>query len=292
MKFNIILFVSVLLLSGCSEIVFPLNEPALAVEGWIEDDGHPIVIVTSSVTVSQEYQDWDTLRDHMIRWARVTVSDGEQSVVLTGKYSNKHFPPYIYTTARLRGEAGKTYSLMVEYENYVETAVTTIPQPIPFEYIKVVSKDDGYGIVAGFKDNAQTKDYYRMFTMVEKVDSTYKPSFMGLVDDAVLTDGVSELSVYSAFVSDFGAVQRSPMSFLENDVVRLRFSTMEEVIFDYWTDYDDVTSLSSNPFFPVNKKIRSNVSSGMGYWAGYGSTYHKVSIADSIALGRVWPAAD
>jgi hypothetical protein len=79
---------------------------------------------------------------------------------------------------------------------------------------------------------------------------------------------------------------------LENDVVRLRFSTMEEVIFDYWTDYDDVTSLSSNPFFPVNKKIRSNVSSGMGYWAGYGSSYYRVSIADSLALGRVWPAAD
>ena len=46
--------------------------------------------------------------------------------------------------------------------------------------------------------------------------------------------------------------------------------------------------LTGYPFFPVNKKIRSNVSSGMGYWAGYGSSYYKVSIADSLALGRVW----
>jgi group I intron endonuclease len=56
---------------------------------------------------------------------------------------------------------------------------------------------------------------------------------------------------------------------------------------DYWMDYDDIASLAANPFFPVNKRIRSNVSSGMGCWAGYGSSYYRVSIADSLAQGRV-----
>ena len=78
------------------------------------------------------------------------------------------------------------------------------------------------------------------------------------------------------------------MSYLEDDIVRIRFSSMDETSFNYWADYDDVTTLSTNPFFPVNKKIRSNISSGMGYWAGYGSSYYRISILDSLAMGRVF----
>ena len=129
--------------------------------------------------------------------------------------------------------------------------------------------------------------------MIEGIDSTYVPSFMGLVDDSVLTaDEVNEVSVFGAFVANFGSEQRAPTFFFEEDVVRFRLSNMDEASFNYWEDYDDVSSLSMNPFFPVNKKIRSNVSSGMGCWTGYGSSYYTVSIADSLALGRVWPAVD
>lgn len=275
-------------LSGCSDVVLPSDRPQIVVEGWIEDGGFPVVIVTQSVPVSTEYQSMDILADYLIKWAKVSISDGEREVVLTGGPNEDYFPPYIYTTARMRGEAGKTYSLKVEYSGRTETAVTTVPQAVPLEYVKVVERDNGYGIVAGFKDNPSTKDYYRFFSKLEGVDSTYVPSFLGLMDDTVLGEGVTEVSVNLAFVTNFANVEHSPMSYLEDDVVRIRFCTMDETSFNYWSDFDDVSSLSANPFFPVNKKIRSNISSGMGYWAGYGSSYHMVSIPDSLSAGRVF----
>lgn len=279
-----------MVLAGCAtDVVFSQDSPEIVVEGWIEDGGFPVVIVTTSVPVSTDYKDWDTLMDHLVRWAKVSISDGEKEVILTGKMDTDYFPPYIYTTARMRGEAGKKYSLKVEYGGRTETAETTIPSKAPLEYVKVLERTDGYGIVAGLKDNTETKDYYKFFTMVEGVDSTYVSSFLGLVDDVVLGEEVTDIAVNSSFVSNFNTIERSQVSYEEDDVVRVRFVTMDETSFNYWSDYDDVTILSTNPFFPVNKKIRSNISSGMGYWAGYGSTYYRVSIADSLALGRFVP---
>lgn len=279
-----------MVLAGCAtDVVFSQDSPEIVVEGWIEDGGFPVVIVTTSVPVSTDYKDWDTLMDHLVRWAKVSISDGEKEVILTGKMDTDYFPPYIYTTARMRGEAGKKYSLKVEYGGRTETAETTIPSKVPLEYVKVLERTDGYGIVAGLKDNTETKDYYKFFTMVEGVDSTYVSSFLGLVDDVVLGEEVTDIAVNSTFVSNFNTIERSQVSYEEDDVVRVRFVTMDETSFNYWSDYDDVTILSTNPFFPVNKKIRSNISSGMGYWAGYGSTYYRVSIADSLALGRFVP---
>lgn len=279
-----------MVLAGCAtDVVFSQDSPEIVVEGWIEDGGFPVVIVTTSVPVSTDYKDWDTLMDHLVRWAKVSISDGEKEVILTGKMDTDYFPPYIYTTARMRGEAGKKYSLKVEYGGRTETAETTIPSKVPLEYVKVLERTDGYGIVAGLKDNTETKDYYKFFTMVEGVDSTYVSSFLGLVDDVVLGEEVTDIAINSTFVSNFNTIERSQVSYEEDDVVRVRFVTMDEASFNYWSDYDDVTILSTNPFFPVNKKIRSNISSGMGYWAGYGSTYYRVSIADSLALGRFVP---
>lgn len=283
------------LLIGCSETVLPSNDSQLVVEGWIEDGMHPTVIVTTSAIVTQKYQDWSVLEEHVVRWAKVTVSDGEESVILTGRFNKDYFPPYVYTTAKMEGEAGKTYTLTVEYKGMVATATTTVPEKVGLEYMKVVESKDGdgkYNIIAGLEDNPQTKDYYRFFTKNVKRDSVYAPSFLGLVDDSVLHEGVNEISVFSAFVTNFGSDQPSPVYYLEDDVISIRFATMDEITFNYWEDYDDVSSLSMNPFFPVSKKIRSNVSSGMGYWAGYGSSYYTVSIADSLALGRVWPVSE
>ena len=163
-----------MVLAGCAtDVVFSQDSPEIVVEGWIEDGGFPVVIVTTSVPVSTDYKDWDTLMDHLVRWAKVSISDGEKEVILTGKMDTDYFPPYIYTTARMRGEAGKKYSLNVEYGGRTETAETTIPSKVPLEYVKVLERTDGYGIVAGLKDNTETKDYYKFFTMVEGVDSNY-----------------------------------------------------------------------------------------------------------------------
>lgn len=279
----LILFMS-LLAAGCSYLTEKEYEPEIVVEGWIEDGGFPVVIVTSTVQVTDQYKSWTDLQENIIRWAKVSVSDGEEEVVLTGKMNNDYFPPYIYTTARMRGQAGRTYTLKVEYSDRVVTARTTVPEPVPLEWIRVQTSENGYcSIRAGLKDNPDTKDYYKFFTKKVRKDSIYQSSFMGLVNDEVLKDEVSEIIVRGAFDPEFGASDSS-IYYDKDDEVMIRFCTLDEESYRYWEDFEDILSLSRNPFFPVNKKISSNVSSGYGYWAGYGSVYYKISISDSLSV--------
>lgn len=283
---RISLYIILLLSCSCSEVFTLEYKPELAVEGWIEDGGYPIVMVTSTVPVTDEYFSLDSLGNHIIRWAKVSISDGENEHVLTGRMNKDYFPPYIYTSFRLKGQVGKKYTLKVEYSGRTVTAETTIPEPVPLEWIKVkTSGDGGAYVTAGLSDDPMRKNRYKFFTKIEGKDSVYTSSFMGLIDDEILSDGTNEIIVRGLFDPEFGS-EDSSIYFSDKDVVHIRFCTLDKAAFDYWEDNEDVQSLSRNPFFPVNKKIRSNVSTGYGYWAGYGSVYYKVSIADSLRVNK------
>lgn len=273
---------------GCSEVNLPQSPQQIVVEGWAEDGGRPVVIVTTTVPVSDEYRDMDELREHVVRWATVRISDGDEEVVLSGRKDNDYFPPYVYSKDTYRVKAGKTYSIKVEYGGRVLTSSVTVPERKPLEYIRVERADgenDAFRLVAGLKDNPETVDRYKFFVKREKEDSSYLSSFLGYIDDVALNDPVEEIPVYNGMriISNSFNQYFSP-----SDVVYVKFSVLDDQTWQYWSDYEEITSLSRNPFFPVSSRIRTNVKGGYGYWAGFGSTYYKVSIPDSLALGRVY----
>ena len=77
------------MLAACdSDYGITLQQPALVVEGWIEDGGFPVVILSQTIPVSKGSQNMNDLIDYVIRWAKVTVSDGTDSVALIGKYDD------------------------------------------------------------------------------------------------------------------------------------------------------------------------------------------------------------
>jgi hypothetical protein len=272
-----LLILSLLAFWACQDAVLPYHTPEIVVEGWIENEGYPVVMLTTTVPVNESVKDSSDLAGHIIRWGKVTVSDGEKEVVLAGKKDDRYFPPYIYTTSRIKGEVGKTYRLMVEYSGRIVTASTTIPKPAQLEYIKVrKTEDEKYYMSAGLKDDRSTKDYYKIFTKVRKRDSTYNSAFLGLTDDVVLGDGIEEIPINKG-VGSLTGIEENHFSL--NDIVDIRFCTLDRKSWEYWSDFEEIQSLSRNPFFPITTDIRSNIEGGLGYWAGYGSTYYSIEIS-------------
>ena len=276
-----------LLLAGCSEVKLPEAEPLLVIDGWIETGKGPVVMVSSSVPVNQVIGDEEDLKKYIVTWCKVSVSDGEREVVLTGMVNDDYFPPYIYTTSSIKGVAGKTYTLTVEESKGRKvTAVTTIPEPVPIEMIKVKKSKlsaDSYYLTGTIKDNPATKDYYKVFIKTHGKDSTYVPSFLGLFNDEILNSNGDEIPIYNRIDNND---RDQSTTFTADDNIMIRFCTLDETAHKYWSDFDDIT-MSQNPLFPVTSKIRSNITGGLGHWSGYGSSYYRVSIADSLALGRV-----
>jgi len=253
----------------------------MIVEGWIDADGFPVVILTEAIIVDDEYRDYSNISDHIIKWAKVTINDGDSEVVLTGKATDNYFPPYIYTTAKMRGVVGKKYKLTVEYKDYYAEAETVIPDKLLLDSIIARPCDDVDSLCylnAYFHDSPSEKNYYKFFTMVEGCDSFYLSSNLAVFDDAQFAGESVGVTIYSGN-SIFDEDERS--YFNAGDRVFVKFAHIDSVAFAYWEMYRDVVAFSRNFLMPYSRNLPSNVVGAQGYWFGYGSTEYMVDVTRS-----------
>ena len=258
--------VLVLALVACAKTE-QVGDSQLVVEGWIENGGHPVVMVSESIGIATgKAISSKEILGHIAKWAKVTVSDGTNTEILTGIPDSRYFPPYIFTSSKITGEVGKSYSLTVEYKDYKVEAETRIPDPVPIEKVYVQSvTDTTASLRVCFTDPPQKGNYYKVFTKTEEKDSHYHPSAMTNISDESL-NGYTEVIVYST--------QRLMDSIdMPNihlgDVMWIKLCTMERKNFEYWNNFEMM--LASNAFNTFYENDMSNyVKGGVGYWAGYG----------------------
>ena len=61
---------------------------------------------------------------------------------------------------------------------------------------------------------------------------------------------------------------------------------MDEEMFAYWSDYEDISMFARNPFFHCTSPIRTNINGGLGYWAGYGASIYRIKIPSDQREGN------
>lgn len=263
------MFVS-LLCSACNERELPAQVPQLVVEGYIDDGGFPVVMLTTTFPVSTVPQRTDSIVEHLLRWAKVTVSDGEQDVVLTGMADEAYFPPFVYTTSRLRGQAGRKYMLRVEYEGFSATAVTTIPAPPIVDSLIVMPTevDSLFSLRVYLKDTLRSLPCYMVFVRSGVDGRQWLPAYLGL------KQGVQGEEKFSIVVnkpwSTVGSLEYSPF-FCRGDTVGVKVSRIDEQVYLFWKDYANSVNFQRNPLMPFSENAHSNINGGIGCWYGCGS---------------------
>lgn len=274
---NVFIFsVLIVLMVACETLEMPQLDEQITVEGWIDEDGHPIVMLTKAVGVDNTIRNISDLSDYIVKWAKVTVSDGEQSVILTGKFNKRYYPPYIYTTGDLTGEAGKTYSLLVEYQNHILTAQTTIPPHVDIDTAFAVTASDtaSYGIKIIFSDNSSTHDYYKTFSNCDSSSNMYLSTIMQTIDDSNAAGKEIENTIYRGRFLD----QKDNPGFRKGEVVMVKLCHIDSLSFNFWREYENSLSFSRNPLLRYNNNITTNISGGFGYWCGYGASVRRVVV--------------
>lgn len=260
-----------LALVACVSKPTPYDEGRFVVEGWIDDGAEPVVLVTSLVTASSQPQRKEDLEKHLIAIAEVVVTEGDHRYTLTGRRDEHYLPPYVYTTDAFKGEAGKTYGLEVRYLNRTCRGSATIPEASEVESFTVTPESDTlYSLKAKLRSRAGAS--YKFFTRVEKRDSTFCSSLLGVVRgngermEVPVSRGWSILTEW-----------RQPL-FRKGEIVHVRCCSIEDAMYDFWKSFDDVTSLARNPIFPVTTNVVPNLQGAYGYWAGYGAREYTVEI--------------
>ncbi len=266
MKHAFLLLFVCLAVAACSK-----NDPDpqsyLVLEGWIENGAHPYVLLSESIPLvaDRDVQPSD-LVGFVAKWAKVTVSDGSHEVVLTGHVDQNYFPPYVFTTDEITGEVGKTYDIRVEYKDYVVTGSTTIPEPVPIDSLRILTRQDSTCTLGCyFTDPPAKGNYYKVFTMTSDKDKRWQPSSMACVSDEVI-DGPTEVPLFCA--------QRM-MDYLNypnlyyGDDVWVKLCTMDEYGYRFWKNFE-LSQSSSLGIIWLNNKVESNIQGAVGYWIGYG----------------------
>lgn len=268
-------------LQSCAPDYFEDKRSELVVEGWIEDNRPPVVILSKTLTLSDKYQSLTDLKDYIVTWAKVSVSDGVDTVVLTGKYDPEYFPPYVYTTGRMFGRVGATYTLMVEYEDIYVTAETRIlPSPV-MENMRVVRSEDSdslYQIEITMRDESPEKDYYQVFTKTGTSSKQFFASYLGYFTDDVIIDGtfIPVFRGKSAMDEDY-----TPY-FKENDSVSVKIAHIDNGAYEFWSTYSKNVNMPSSMFLTAISRVPSNISGALGYWCGMGSLRKNIVISEHI----------
>ena len=266
-------FLAALMLS-CEKRLLPEDQNVIIVEGWIDAGGQPVVMVTRSLPVRlrDDAIELEHLSDYVIKFARVTVSDGVNSVLLTGRVDTRYVPGYIYTSNFLTGEAGKTYTLTVRTGGQYLEAETTIPLYPPSVDSVVCghapSDPSRCEVTAYLKRNSGREEYFKSFYQEGVGQAQFLSSFLGVVDGS-LTDSLFTIPVIKG-ITDYDKSDDS--RFFANDtLVSLKISAMDDISYEIWRSYEDNNRFRSMFFSSSVREVATNIEGGRGYWCGFNS---------------------
>jgi hypothetical protein len=274
MKNSCLFFLGIIAIS-CNKDDFSAEtklESKIVVEGWIETDDVPQLILSSSIPIT-EVVDSTNVLDHAIRSAKVTVSDGQREEVLRVKNDKDRVPPFVYVGAEIIGEAGKTYTLKIEYLNRTVTATTTIPKSVPLisaEYIKNKVIDTSGYVFIKFNDPINEKNFYQIATKIAEKEPIFVPAFYGNLDDKNFDSSEISMQVNRG-VLIFPKTKYKPY-FTDGDLIFVKLRTINKDALDFWNSWQNEIVNSRNPIYPSNTSLKSNINGGIGLWAGYGQS--------------------
>lgn len=264
-------------LQGCDLEATTSRQSQLVVEGWIDAGEFPIVKLTRTVPLGEYNVPLDSLSRYVERWAKVSISDGERTEFMVGRYDSKYFPPFIYTTYNLKGEVGKEYSLKIETaDGKIAVAKTTIPsiENVDSFCVEPTGVDSLFQLYAYINGKQQCK----FFTKVQNKQTEMLSAELGLFDSSMLQKG-TKVSVKRG--RDNLGKNYSPF-FKQDEIVRVKLSTLNPDGYAFWRSFEDMIALSRIPLMPVNSNLKSNIDGAYGYWLGYGSSFYEISIGDLL----------
>lgn len=260
-----ILTIPLVFLAACGEAP-PAAEPKAVIEGVISSGDYPVVLFSSSVVPGEA----GSLKDAVVNWGKVTISDGEREVVMTGAPDSRYIPPFRYTTLEMRGEPGKTYTVTATFRNLKARAVGRIPFPTAIDSVTVAPTDVDSLKAATlyFTSPEDVPAYYYLTLRRPGGDSRPSPGMMGTIKVDLPGKSYS-LPVLRPRVRLDSVKYQSQLIVGEEWIVSL--NRVDRPVYEFWKAYDNMILFSSSPFLSSSESLPSNIEGGYGVWSPQGS---------------------
>lgn len=248
--------------------VIPSSNPEIIVEGWAEAGQNPHVRLTTSINISKEYQSLDSLGNHILRYASVSITDNGIEYYLTGKARGKKYSfPFEYTTGKITCIEGHEYKLRIDYEKFHVEATTTIPNQCTLDTIFAMEVSPSLYKIVAVPTNGKIKNAI-FFIQSSNTGGDYQFSRQ-------ISNNKGEIEIFKPLQQ---GINGSDQYFHKGEEVFIKYSNMQADGKLFWDSYEEVLTLSRNYFMPLTDNIESNINGGIGYWLGYNSSYYRIVI--------------
>ena len=277
-----VFFLLTFYISACEQTVGDLDLPdhqsKIVIDGWIEQGRYAEVTLTKSASYFADI-DSAALREALVSTAKVSISDGENSEVLTLFRNSDKFPPFYYRGTKMRGEVGKSYKLTVESRGETYEAVTSILPPPKLDSLWVeidTENDSTANLWLSFKDEPVVENYYRIFTQRQGKDKKFEAIYLSAIGDRYF-DG--ENFTFNILRNTQGIPDSNEAQFSIGDTVMVRFCSIDQAHFDFWRTLEREAISIGNPFSSSGNEILSNTGeNALGVWGGYGASYYRIIV--------------
>ncbi|MEI6753177.1 MAG: hypothetical protein WCK78_08405 [Paludibacter sp.] len=276
----------ILIVTSCqSDLEYKLSgyTQKIIVEGYISNGEFPKVYLTLNFPLSKTTDSINML-ENVIRTAKVTISDGVNSEILTSGWetNKRHFPPYMYVGTELKGQEGKTYYLTVDFSGYTLHATTTIPYAATiqkFESTAIKSSVNYRNLFMTINIDPVTKNSYRVFSLKKKDGYFIETQYV--YNSEFSLSGTNKF-IISPRATELDSSFTEGGSFIKGDTVLVKLCTIDSVstqFFKALTLFSSSTGIGNDLFIGEKDKLKSNISSpGFGIWYGNGVRYYTVII--------------
>ncbi|HPM11899.1 MAG TPA: hypothetical protein PK734_00235 [Bacteroidales bacterium] len=265
---------------SCSDN-FTNTEPTsgrVVVDASIEVGASPKVVLTYSLPLTAKI-DSSAYYDVVNTRAKVTISDGEKTEILTLVKRKNSFPPHYYTSQSIKGIQGKTYSLEVVYYSDTLRSQTTIPQSVAISDIwtepHATDSTQRY-VWISFCDDVQTQNYYRIFTQIRGKQNDFVPTYQSAFRDDYFNGTCPDVMLYKGIENFYDKNREDTYSV--GDTVLIKISAIDKQSYLFWNNYEKEVFNSGNPFASNGFNLTSNIENGMGIWCGYASKVYFIII--------------
>ncbi|WP_266205574.1 DUF4249 domain-containing protein [Pontibacter kalidii] len=297
-----------LLFSGCEEditVEVPKGEEQLVVEGHIEQNAPPVVVLTRTVPVFTEVSA-EALAQSFVHDAQVSITvDGKSyplketpSVALSEEVkeliavqlglrpallsANAGFLFYLYTSEELKGEPGKSYRLHISHEGRELSAVTTIPHLNPLDSIFTVphpnpEEDSLRQLYYRYSDPDTLGNTVRYFTK-RNSEPFYPGRFASVFSDEFINGATIDYPLDRGEPKGQAEVDLDLYSYFgKGDTVTVRWAAIDQAHYRFWFTLENEQNNNGSPISSPNI-TQSNIQGGLGVWGGYGVSYHTLII--------------
>ncbi len=303
--------------SACNKVIdlnLPPPEDGIVVEGFIENDVPPYVLLTRNTpffggislndiasyfvhdAVITVFNETDTIQliELCVQDLPASVqaqaaaafgfsfSDSTQEIPNVCIYTVPNIINYYLgdTTGVFVGKLNTGYNLRVEVEGEVLTAATYIPGQLSIS-LSIRPHDDPnrdslVSVLVTYSDPDTTGNFLRYFT--KRNSQSFYPALSSSVFDDNLVNGQTVTLPVERGQPDQDDIDFDVYGyFWKGDTVQVKFSAIPKSHYDFWRTIEN--DGGSGPISsPV--KIKTNIQGGLGIWGGYGSKVETIIIPE------------